>query len=178
MIAFINDHRETYGVEPIRRVSPIAPSTCHDHEAKRRGPSRLPVRSRRDAALKVEVRRVFEENFRVYGARKVWRQLKREGFDVARRTVARLMRGMSLEGAIRGKPVKTTKSDKQTPARWIRSTASSGHRHRTGCGFRTSPVPRHGRASCTSLSSSMLLLAGLWGGGSAGQRTATGPMPA
>lgn len=115
MIAFINDHRETYGVEPIRRVLPIAPSTCHDHEAKRRDPSRLPVRSRRDAALKVEVRRVFEENFRVYGARKVWRQLKREGFDVARRTVARLMRGMSLEGAIRGKPVKTTKSDKQTP---------------------------------------------------------------
>ena len=103
MIAFIDDHREAHGVEPICKVLPIAPSTYHDHVAKRVDPSRLSARARRDAALKDEVQRVFEANFRVYGVRKVWRQLRREGFDVARCTVARLMRAMGLEGIIRGK---------------------------------------------------------------------------
>ena len=87
MIAFINDHREAYGIEPICKVLPIAPSTYHDHVAKRLDPSRLSDRAKRDEALKIEVRRVFEENFRVYGARKVWRQLQREGFTIARCTV-------------------------------------------------------------------------------------------
>ena len=112
MIAFIDDHREAHGVEPICKVLPIAPSTYHDHVAKRVDPSRLSARARRDAALKDEVQRVFEANFRVYGVRKVWRQLRREGFDVARCTVARLMRAMGLEGIIRGKPIRTTMSDK------------------------------------------------------------------
>jgi putative transposase len=112
MIAFIDDHRRTYGVEPICKVLPIALSTYHAHVAKRVDPSRLSARDRRDAALKEEVRRVFEANFRVYGVRKVWRQLQREGFDVARCTVARLMRAMGLEGVIRGKPIRTTVSDK------------------------------------------------------------------
>jgi putative transposase len=112
MIAFIDDHREAYGVEPICRVLPIAPSTYHDYRAKRRDPARLSARAQRDAALALEVRRVFAENFHVYGVRKVWRQLRREGFDVARCTVARLMREMGLEGAIRGKPIRTTVSDK------------------------------------------------------------------
>ena len=98
MIAFIDDHREAHGVEPICKVLPIAPSTYHDHVAKRRDPSRRSARAKRDEALKIEVRRVFEENFRVYGVRKVWRQLQREGFDVARCTVSRLMRQMGLRG--------------------------------------------------------------------------------
>ena len=115
MIAFIDDHRQAHGVEPICRVLPIAPSTYHAHVAKRVDPSRLSARDRRDAALKEEVRRVFEANFRVYGVRKVWRQLQREGFDVARCTVARLMRDMGLEGIIRGKPIRTTVSDKAAP---------------------------------------------------------------
>ena len=115
MIAFIDDHREAHGVEPICKVLPIAPSTYHDHVAKRHDPSRLSARAKRDEELKVEVRRVFKENFRVYGVRKVWRQLRREGFDVARCAVSRLMREMGLEGAIRGKPVKTTISDKAAP---------------------------------------------------------------
>ena len=115
MIAFIDDHRQAHGVEPICRVLPIAPSTYHAHVAKRVDPSRLSARDRRDAALKEEVRRVFEANFRVYGVRKVWRQLQREGFDVARCTVARLMRAMGLEGIIRGKPIRTTVSDKAAP---------------------------------------------------------------
>jgi putative transposase len=112
MIAFIDDHREAYGVEPICKVLPIAPSTYRDRVAKRRDPARLPARARRDATLKVEVRRVFEENLSVYGTRKVWRQLQREGFDVARCTVSRLMHEMGLAGAIRGKPRRTTVSDK------------------------------------------------------------------
>lgn len=115
MIAFIDDHRLAYGVEPICKVLPIAPSTYHAHAAKRADPSRLPDRIRRDADLKVEIRRVFEENFRVYGVRKTWRQLRREGFSAARCTVARLMRDMGLQGAIRGKPVQTTISDKTAP---------------------------------------------------------------
>src|SRR5271163_1554728 len=112
MIAFIDDHRQVYGVEPICKVLPIAPSTYHVHVARRADPSRLPGRIRRDADLKVEIRRVFEENFRVYGVRKIWRQLRREGFSAARCTVARLMRDMGLQGAIRGRPLRTTISDK------------------------------------------------------------------
>jgi len=115
MIAFIDDHRQAHGVEPICRVLPIAPSTYHTHVARRADPSRLPDRIRREADLKVEIRRVFEQNFRVYGVRKVWRQLRREGFSVARCTVARLMRNMGLRGAIRGKTLRTTISDKAAP---------------------------------------------------------------
>ncbi|MBB5720388.1 transposase InsO family protein [Stakelama sediminis] len=115
MIAFIDDQRAVHGVEPICRVLPIAPSTYHAHVAQRRDPLRLSARARRDAALRIEVRRVFEANFRVYGVRKVWRQLQREGFDVARCTVARLMRAMGLAGVIRGKPVRTTVGDRSAP---------------------------------------------------------------
>ncbi len=92
MIAFIDGHRAEFGVEPICRMLPIAPSTYYDHLARRRDPSLLSERARRDLALKIEVRRVFKENFGVYGVRKVCRQLRREGHDVARCTVARLMR--------------------------------------------------------------------------------------
>jgi hypothetical protein len=79
LIAFIDDHREMHGVEPICKVLPVTPSTYHAAVAKCVDPSRLPARARRDAALKDEVRHVFEANFRVYGVRKVWRQLQREG---------------------------------------------------------------------------------------------------
>jgi putative transposase len=108
MIAFINDHRDAYGVEPICRVLPIAPSTYYAHAAQRTDPRRLPVRAKRDAVLVAEIRRVYEANFRVYGVRKVWRQLAREGIAVARCTVARLMRAMGLAGVVRGKTVRTT----------------------------------------------------------------------
>lgn len=115
MIGFIDDYREAYGVEPIFRVLPIAPSTYHQHVAQRRDAARLSARTRRDGELKPEVMRVFAENFGVYGVRKVWRQMKREGFDVARCTVERLMRDLGLQGVIRGKPVRTTISDKAAP---------------------------------------------------------------
>ena len=115
MIAFIDDQRSVHGVEPICKVLPIAPSTYHEHVAQRRDPLRLSARARGDLALRIEVRRVFDANYRVYGVRKVWRQLQREGFDVARCTVARLMRAMGLAGVIRGKPVRTTISDRSAP---------------------------------------------------------------
>jgi putative transposase len=115
MIAFIDDHRDAHGVEPICRVLPIAPSTYHDYAARRRDPDRLPPRARRDAVLRVQIRRVWEENFRVYGVRKVWRQLRREGIEVARCTMARLMKQMGIAGVIRGKPVKTTVSNPAAP---------------------------------------------------------------
>jgi|TARA_B100002003_G_scaffold205199_1_gene198483 putative transposase len=115
MIAFIDDHREEHGVEPICRMLPIAPSTYYDHLAKRAEPSRRSARAQRDDALRPEVRRVFEENFGVYGVRKIWRQMRREGFDVARCTVARLMKDLGLKGVIRGKPVRTTVPDRSAP---------------------------------------------------------------
>ena len=115
MIAFIDEHRAVHGVEPICRVLPIAPSTYHAHAARRADPGKLPARARRDATLKSEIRRVYEENFRVYGVRKVWRQLLREGIAVARCTVARLMRTMGLQGVVRGKTVRTTISNAAVP---------------------------------------------------------------
>jgi transposase InsO family protein len=115
MIAFIDDQRATHGVEPICRVLPIAPSTYFTSVARRADPAKAPARVRRDVDLQVVIHRVFEENYRVYGVRKVWHQLRREGHDVARCTVARLMRVMGLQGAVRGKPIKTTHSDKAAP---------------------------------------------------------------
>lgn len=115
MIAFIDDHKQVHGIEPICKVLPIAPSTYHAHAAQRANFEKLSARSKRDLALRLEIRRVFAENFEVYGVRKVWRQLCREGHDVARCTVERLMQSMGLQGVIRGKPVRTTISDKAVP---------------------------------------------------------------
>ena len=115
MKSFIDEHRDAYGVEPICRVLPIAPSTYRAHAAGRADPDRASAREKRDAVLREEIGRVFQENFGVYGVRKVWRQLKREGIDVARCTVARLMRQIGLQGAVRGKSVKTTVSDRSVP---------------------------------------------------------------
>ena len=112
MIGFIDDHREVHGVEPICKVLPIAPSTYRDHVAKRVDPEKLSARAKRDVVLRPEIERVFAENFEVYGARKVWRQMLREGFAVARCTVERLMADLGLHGVIRGKPIRTTMQDK------------------------------------------------------------------
>ena len=111
MIGFIDDHRGAYGVEPICKLLPIAPSTFHAHAARRSDPARLPARARRDVVLATDIQRVFDANFGVYGVRKVWRQLGREGKKVARCTVARLMRRMGLQGVVRGREVRTTVSN-------------------------------------------------------------------
>ena len=104
MIAFIDDHRETHGIEPICKVLPIAPSTYHAHVARRADPAKRSARAKRDAALKPEVRRVFDDNFQVYGVRKVWRQLRRENQDVARCTVERLMRRPTMRLPVADRP--------------------------------------------------------------------------
>lgn len=108
MVQFIEDHRDVYGVESICRVLPIAPSTFYAHRQRQREPDKAPPRVQRDRWLKTEIQRVFDDHFQVYGARKVWRQLKREGIEVARCTVERLMRVLGLEGVRRGKKFKVT----------------------------------------------------------------------
>ena len=108
MVHFIDDHRATYGVEPICAVLPIAPSTYFRHRRHRADPTRRSPRARRDDELRVEIRRVWTDHFEVYGARKVWRQLRREGIEVARCRVRRLMREMGLAGASRGRAWITT----------------------------------------------------------------------
>jgi transposase InsO family protein len=111
MVAFIETHRGAYGVEPICAQLPIAPSTYYEHKVRETDPTRLPPRAQREATLRTEIKRVWDDNFRVYGARKVWRQLCREKVTVARCTVERLMRQMGLRGAIRGRKFKTTIPD-------------------------------------------------------------------
>jgi transposase InsO family protein len=108
MVTFIDEHRESYGVEPICRVLPIAPSTYYEQKARQSDPGQLPKRVQRDAELRVEIERVWKENQSVYGARKVWLQLVREGCEVARCTVERLMDGMGLRGVVRGCAFKRT----------------------------------------------------------------------
>jgi transposase InsO family protein len=108
MTRFIDEHRGVYGVEPICRVLQMAPSTYYQRRACERDPQRRSARLRRDEQLAVDIERVFIENYEVYGVRKVWRQLNREGITVARCTVARLMKQLALEGATRGKAYKAT----------------------------------------------------------------------
>ncbi len=111
MTSFVDEHRDEYGVEPICAEIPIAPSTYYEQKAREVNPDRRPTRAKRDAVLELEVRRVWEENFRVYGARKVWRQLNREQIAVAKCTTERLMRKLGIRGVVRGKGYKTTIPD-------------------------------------------------------------------
>jgi hypothetical protein len=138
MIAFIDDHRDKHGVEPICEVLPIAPATYYEHLARRVDPARLSDRARRDAQLRPQIQRVFDANWQVYGVRKIWRQLRREGFDVARCTVARLMKDMGIQGIIRGKPQKTTIPDKKLPCpmdKVNRQFQGASAEHAVGVGF-------------------------------------------
>lgn len=111
MVAYIDDHRERFGVEPICKVLPIAPSTYYERKAQEREPDRRSARARRDEVLKPEIKRVFIENFSVYGARKLWKQLNRESIPVSRCTTARLAKALGIRGAVRGKVWKTTIPD-------------------------------------------------------------------
>jgi putative transposase len=108
MVAFIDHHRKTYGVEPICRVLPIAPSTYFRHKAEQRDPSKRSARAQHDEVLRAIIRRIWEANLRVYGPRKVWKQMGREGLHAARCRVRRLMREMGLAGAVRGRAWTTT----------------------------------------------------------------------
>ena len=115
MRAFVDEHRENFGVEPICKVLQIAPSGYRKHAAQQRDPSRRCRRALRDEGLMPQVERVWQAHLRVYGADKVWRQLHREGTRVARGTVERLMRRLGLHGVRRGKSVRTTVPDAAVP---------------------------------------------------------------
>ena len=112
---FIDKHRETYGVESICKVIPIAPSWYYENKNRTRNPESAPDRVKTDEALKPEILRVWTENMEVYGVRKTWRQMKREGFQVARCTIGRLMKVLGLSGAIRGKKIRTTIPSENDP---------------------------------------------------------------
>ena len=118
MKAFIDKHRDAFGVEPFCKVLRVAPSAYRRHAALLRQPHRRCTRAKRDEMLMPQVQRVWQANMQVYGADKVWRQLTREGPAVARCTVERLMRRMGLRGVMRGKVVRTTISDAKAPCPW------------------------------------------------------------
>ncbi len=111
MVPFIDAHRAEHGVEPICNELPIAPSTYYEYKAREVDPDRLPARVKRDLALSIEVKRVWDDNYQLYGVRKVWHQLKRENFKVARCTVERLMKRLGIRGVIRGAKCWTTVAD-------------------------------------------------------------------
>jgi transposase InsO family protein len=149
MTLFIDVRRDIYGVEPICRVLPIAPSTYHERVAQRRDLERLSIRARHDQDLKAEVVRVFAQNFGVYGVRKVWRQMNCEGFAVARCTIEWLMRDLGLQRVIRGKPVRTMISNKAALCPLDHANRQFHAPHQTCSGYQTSPVSRRGEASFT-----------------------------
>lgn len=140
MIAFIDDYRGTYGVEPICKVRPIAPSTWHEHVAPRIDSGKQSARAKRDVEQKPQILRVFDEDFEIYGARKVWRQMLREGFDVAPCAVERLMAELGLQSVSRGKPISTTGQGTAAPRPLGMSTGCSTRRRPTGSGSRTTDV--------------------------------------
>jgi putative transposase len=113
MVSFIDQHRAEYGVEPICAQLPIAPATYYEQKAREADPEREPPRVRRDVEISQEIQRVWDENFQVYGARKIWRQLCWEGVAVARCSVERLMRSLGLQGVVRGGKRRTTISRNQ-----------------------------------------------------------------
>ena len=115
MVTFIDRYRAALGVESICRTLQFAPSAYYERKRQSVEPERRSPRQRTDDALRAAIRCVWEDNFRVYGARKVWRQLRREGHDVARCTVERLMREMGLSGVVRGKKKRTTIPSDQDP---------------------------------------------------------------
>ena len=122
MVRFIHDHRDQYGGEPICTVLPIAPSTYHRHRAAQVDPTRRSARAQRDDALRPEIQRVYDEQHQVYGTRKVWKQLRREGFCVARCMVGRLIRAMAAGPQISSissswRPVRIS-SGSQTSPTW------------------------------------------------------------
>ena len=112
---FIDEHRHTHGVEPICKVLQIAPSGYRRRAAHQRNPDLRCARAKTDDTLKPEIQRVWQANMRVSGADKVWKQMSREGMAVARCTVERLMKRLGLQGARRGKRVRTTTPDASAP---------------------------------------------------------------
>ena len=114
-MVFVDTHREELGVEPICRELAIAPSSYREHAARLADPGKRPARARRDDEIMEQIKRVHENSFGLYGSRKVWHQLRREGIKVAKWTVERLMRSMGVTGVRRGKKTITTVRDPKAP---------------------------------------------------------------
>jgi len=114
-MSFIDGHRKELGIEPICRELAIAPSSYHTHAARLADPDKRPARARRDDGIRAQIARVHEASFGLYGTRKVWHQLQREGIKVAKCTVERLMQSMGLAGIRRGKTTITTVSNPKAP---------------------------------------------------------------
>ena len=146
MIAFIEESRESFGVEPICSALQFAPSTYYDRRAIVRDPDRASVRARSDAALSVKIDAAWEDNRKFYGARKIWHVLRRDGEDVARCTVERLMRSLGIKGVVRGKKIVTTNPDTSLPCPDDKVNRLID---RTSCGFQTSLMCRRGRGQST-----------------------------
>ncbi|WP_339950064.1 IS3 family transposase [uncultured Albimonas sp.] len=150
MTAFIDEFRGEFGVQPICRVLPIAPSTCPQRKAAERNPSRASDRARREDGLREKIRKLWSDNRGLYGARKVWHALRRDGVDVARCTVERLKREMGLQGAVRGRKIVTTAPDaaRPCPDDKVNRVFHAERPNRLGC--RTSPTSRPGPGRSTS----------------------------
>lgn len=167
MKAFIDEHRERFEVEPICRVPQVAPSMYWRHAARQKNPALRCRREQRDEVLVGHVQRVWQDNVRVYGADKIWRQLNREGIRVARCTVEWLMRRQGLRGALRGKAIRTTRPG-PVGAMPSGSGEPTVHRPRPNqLWVADLPMSRLGRASCTWPSSSTSIPATSWAGASA-----------
>ena len=154
MNAFVDAPRAVHGVEPICEVLRIAPSTDYRPAARQTDPGRRSARALLDERRCEPIRRVWADNFQVYGADKVWRQLRRAGVAVARCTVERLMRRLGLKGARRGQPVKTTVGDRNTPGPLDRVNRPFTADRPNTLGGPISRMLQPGRASSTSPSSS------------------------
>ena len=142
MVGFIDQNRQTWGIEPICDALPIAPSTYHEVKAGEADPSRLSARRRRDIELRTQIQKVWDENFQVYGPKKVWNQLRREGVIVGRGRIERLMKQMGLKGTTRGqKSIQTTFADPIIARRPKTSSKGTSMPQRpTNCGLLTLPT--------------------------------------
>ncbi len=138
MTVFVDENRDEFGVEPICAEVPIAPSTYYEHKRRVREPQRCSARSRRDAELRPLIRRVWESNFGVYGTRKVWRQLHREGTRVARCTVDTVDAPRRLGGRGEGRTQAhhDTRRERK-PARRSGGSGLQSGKVRTVCGWPT-----------------------------------------
>lgn len=157
MAAFIDQYRECFGVEPICKLLPIAPSTYRRCTLLSQQPEKRSARAKRDEQLSLEIQRVWEENDKNYGARKVWKQLNRESHSVARCTVERLMRILGIAGVRRGIRCITTIPDEsaEKPSDLVR--VSFMLRGPINSGLQTSRMSPLGQGFCISLLSSLFI---------------------
>ena len=166
MIAFIDAHKDQYGIEPMCKQLPMAVSTYYAHKDRESDPDKESNRSIRDRHLKPEIQRVWDENMQVYGVKKVWRQLKREGFVIARCTVERLMKDLDIQGVTKGgAKCFTTIRDENRTSLLIWLIVSLSLTDLTGFGWLTLPLLLPGQAlsmwPLSPMFSAVRLLAGV-----------------